>query len=85
MVNSCIYTGSVYHKRFLPVTHEFKYPVYFFSLDLAELDQLDQTCFGFSVNAFNLFSFHESDYLYGYEGSLFERVKLGLQYLLLPI
>ena len=75
MVKSAIYTGFVYHKRFLPVEHEFKYPVYFFSLDLAELEQLHRQCAGFSVNRFNFFSFFEKDYLYGFKGSLMTRVK----------
>tara|TARA_A100001015_G_C15043666_1_gene741722 strand:- start:100 stop:2061 length:1962 start_codon:yes stop_codon:yes gene_type:complete len=79
MVKSSIYTGFVYHKRFLPVTHDFKYPVYFFSLDLNELAFLNQSCFGFSVNRFNLFSFYENDYLYGFDGPLFDRVKAFLK------
>lgn len=79
MVASCIYTGFVYHKRFLPVVHEFKYPVYFFSLRLSELSILNNTILGFSINRFNLFSFHEKEYLHGYDGTLYERVKHFLQ------
>ena len=74
-----IYTGSVYHKRFLPVEHAFKYPVYFFSLKLSDLEHLKKYCFGLGINRFNFFSFHEKDYLHALEGTLNERVKLFLK------
>ena len=37
---SAIYRGSVRHRRFAPVEHAFRYPLFMMYLDLAELDHL---------------------------------------------
>ncbi len=39
-VHSCIYSGTVRHRRFHPVTHEFRYSVFQMYLDLTELPEL---------------------------------------------
>jgi len=39
-LNSAIYSGHVRHRRFVPVQHEFKYPLFMLALDLDELPQL---------------------------------------------
>jgi DUF1365 family protein len=41
-VNSCLYIGSLRHRRFLPRPHAFRYPLFMVYLDLAELE----TAFG---------------------------------------
>lgn len=35
---SCLYLGHVRHRRFEPVEHQFRYPIAYLYLDLAELD-----------------------------------------------
>lgn len=39
-MHSCIYAGSVRHRRLLPVRNEFRYGIFMMYLDLAELPQL---------------------------------------------
>jgi hypothetical protein len=39
-MQSCIYAGSVSHRRFQPVVNEFRYDIFMMYLDLAELDTL---------------------------------------------
>lgn len=38
-MKSCLFTGTIEHRRFSPVHHEFRYGVCYFYLDLDELDQ----------------------------------------------
>lgn len=38
-MHSCIYEGWVRHRRFQPVGHQFRYPIYLMYLDLDEIDQ----------------------------------------------
>jgi len=65
-LNSCIYQGHVMHHRFSPAKHRFIYRVFSCCIDLDELPWLDQLKL-FSLNSFNLFSFHEKDYGSGRE------------------
>jgi DUF1365 family protein len=60
MIQSRIFTGKVYHKRFTPAEHAFTYSGYFIKISLSELDHLKNTFF--SVNHFNLFSFYFRDH-----------------------
>lgn len=39
-MQSCIYAGSVRHRRFVPVVNEFRYRIFMMYLDLAELDRV---------------------------------------------
>lgn len=39
-MHSCIYSGAVRHRRFHPVTHEFRYSLFQMYLDLTELPEL---------------------------------------------
>lgn len=52
--------GRVLHHRLLPTPHRFNYPVYFLRLPMHRLDTVAVP--GFSVNRFNLLSFHEADH-----------------------
>ncbi len=62
MTNSCIYNGTVIHKRYKPKTHFFKYSVFSLLLDLSELKLLNDKIRFFSFNKFNLISFFEKDH-----------------------
>ena len=59
---SCIYNGTVIHKRFKPKIHFFKYKVFSLLIDLSELDNLDKRISFFSYNKFNLISFFDKDH-----------------------
>ena len=62
--NSCIYIGSVIHKRFKPKKHFFKYNVFSLFLDLDEINVLDEKIPFFSRNKFNILSFFDKDHGY---------------------
>ena len=78
MINSCIYSGSVIHKRFKPKEHFFKYKVFSLFLDLSELNELDDKLNFFSLNKFNLISFFEVDHGNRDGSSLLDWVKNNL-------
>ena len=61
-MTSCIYNGTVIHKRFKPKIHFFKYKVFSLLIDLSELDNLDKKVGFFSYNKFNLISFFDKDH-----------------------
>ncbi len=58
---SGVYDGVVVHARYKPKRHRLKYRVFSMLIDLDELEALNQLK-RFSVNRFNLFSFHEKDH-----------------------
>ena len=60
--SSCIYNGSVIHKRFKPKEHFFKYSVFSLFIDLAELKEIEKKINFFSYNKFNLISFFDIDH-----------------------
>ncbi len=78
MINSCIYSGSVIHKRFKPKEHFFKYKVFSLFLDLSELNELNNKLNFFSLNKFNLISFYEVDHGNRDGSSLLDWVKNNL-------
>ena len=39
-MKSCLYVGEVVHRRLMPVTHELRYRVFNFFVDVDELPQL---------------------------------------------
>ena len=79
MINSCIYSGNVIHKRFKPKEHFFKYKVFSLLIDLSELNELDNKLKFFSLNKFNLISFYEKDHGERDGSSLFSWVKINLK------
>ena len=79
MNNSCIYNGKVIHKRFKPKVHYFKYSVFSLLIDLSELRKMDHEISFFSLNKFNLISFHEKDHGERDVSSLEEWVKKNLE------
>jgi len=60
---SCLYECEVLHARFAPKPHRFVYRLFFFALDLDELETLHGRLALFSVNRPNLYSFRERDFL----------------------
>ena len=62
MINSCIYNGSVIHKRFKPKVHFFKYKVFSILIDISEINLLHKNLKIFSHNRFNIISFYDADH-----------------------
>ena len=59
---SAIYAGHVAHDRSRPKRHRLRYRIFMLLLDLDELEALDRRLKRFSLNRFNLLSFHERDH-----------------------
>lgn len=57
-----IYRGEVVHRRVRPRQHKLRYSVFSLLVDLDRLAELDASCRLLSVNRFNVFAFHESDF-----------------------
>ena len=62
MTISCLYTGSVMHRRIKPKTHKLRYRAFWTLLDLDELPSLDKKLRLFSMERFNLFGFYTADH-----------------------
>lgn len=58
---SCLYEGTVVHKRLTPRHHAFSYRVFALCLDVDEIDLLDQRLRLFSRNRRNLLGFRDAD------------------------
>ena len=54
--------GDVMHARMKPVAHRFDYRVFNIFIDIDRLDEADQAARLFSINRFNLASFHVRDH-----------------------
>jgi len=54
------FDGSIYHKRYSPKVHDFRYPFYFLDIDIAQLSALKNRLF--SLEGFNLFGFKSKDH-----------------------
>lgn len=61
LFQSALFPGHVTHTRLRPKVHKLGYKIYSLLLDLDELEALHSRLRLFSVNRFNLFSFHEKD------------------------
>lgn len=61
MMQSALYLGEVMHKRLRPRVHQLDYRIYAMLIDLDELPALHRRLRLFSVDRFNLFSFHGRD------------------------
>jgi DUF1365 family protein len=60
IVSHAFYEGEVYHKRYRPKEHVFRYPFYLLDIDLSILNTLKNPLF--SLEGFNLFSFRSKDH-----------------------
>ena len=61
-METCIYKGTVTHRRFKPKRHFFSYKTFSILFDLDELEDLEKKISIFSLNKFNLFSFYNKDH-----------------------
>lgn len=61
-LNSCLYVGSVFHRRVRPKSHHFRYRLFWLLVDLDELAELDRRLATFSHNRLNFFSLFDRDY-----------------------
>jgi DUF1365 family protein len=62
VTESCLYTGTVMHRRIKPKAHRLRYRVFWTLLDLDELPSLDTALRLFSLERFNLFGFYTADH-----------------------
>ncbi|UTV30069.1 DUF1365 domain-containing protein [Photobacterium atrarenae] len=62
-MNSALFVGSIRHRRFTPVSHNFSYPMFMPWIDLDELDVLQQQVTGFGTGLLNVARFRGADYL----------------------
>ncbi|HEY0301024.1 MAG TPA: DUF1365 family protein, partial [Rhizomicrobium sp.] len=62
MTVSCLYTGTVMHRRFKPTQHRLSYRVFWALIDLDELPLLANELRLFSRERFNLFGFYNADH-----------------------
>jgi DUF1365 family protein len=72
---SCLFEGSVVHRRFHPKAYQFRHGLFFMSLDLDEVDALSREVAGFSRNGFDLYSFRDSDHFPFESGDFKSRVR----------
>lgn len=63
MSSNFFYDGVIYHKRFLPKQHDFKYKFFMLDIDINNLNKEKSKLF--SYNKFNLFSFKSKDHFGG--------------------
>lgn len=68
--------GSIYHKRYFPKTHEFKYNYFLLDINTSKLETLKNKIF--SYNRFNLFSFKSKDH-FGQKSDFNSNIKELLQ------
>jgi DUF1365 family protein len=59
-VSHHFFEGTVYHKRYTPVVHEFRYPFFLLDIDLDFLASLKNRLF--SLGGLNLFAFKSKDH-----------------------
>jgi DUF1365 family protein len=61
-MKSCIFTGELYHHRYLPRENRFTYKVFFMFLDLNELEHVFDSYWLWSVGRPNIANFKRADY-----------------------
>ncbi len=62
MMHSCLYEGTIRHRRFRPVENAFRYRLFLVYLDLDELDQVFRLHPLWSAERFNLATFRRRDH-----------------------
>ena len=73
-MKSCLYAGTVRHRRSRPRVHDFRYQVFMFYLDLDELPDVARLVRPFSINRFNLVSYDDRDHMDRRPGATKEKV-----------
>lgn len=80
---SAIYTGHVRHRRFVPVQHAFKYPLFMLALDLDELPSLMASKWYMGTSVFHPVRFKRADFFEGdhedLKQAVIHRVKADFQ------
>ncbi|MFN0038519.1 MAG: DUF1365 domain-containing protein [Burkholderiales bacterium] len=74
-MNSCLYTGTLRHRRFAPRPHHFEYRLFMMFLDLGELDQVFRGRWFWSAHRPALAWLRRRDYLGNPELGLDESVR----------
>ncbi len=74
-LKSCIYEGTVVHKRLFPRAHGFSYRVFSLCLDVDEIDTIDRTLRLFSRNRRNVMSIRDGDLGAGGTESIGDKVR----------
>ena len=77
--HSALFAGHVMHQRTRPKRHRLQYSVFYLALDLEEAPAVGAALRFFSVNRFNLFSFHELDHGDGSSFPLLEQIRAKLR------
>ncbi len=75
MIESGVFLGTLRHRRFTPVAHEFTYPLFMVLLDIDRIDELMAVSRFTSRNRFNWASFDDRDHLGDPSRPLRERLK----------
>jgi uncharacterized protein len=78
-MKSCIYKGSIRHRRFAPVKNRFRYGIFMVYLDLEELAGLFDGCALWSYEKPNLASWRRRNYLGPRDLTLREAVKFRIE------
>lgn len=76
--HSCLYAGSVMHRRLHPKQHRFRYRVFWLLLDLQEAGALSEKLRWFSHNRPNIFSFYDTDHGDGTATPLYGQIERQL-------
>ena len=59
---SCLYVGSIHHRRYTPAVHQFRHSLFLASIDLDDVDSLFRYPLLFSTSRFSIVQFRRSDY-----------------------
>lgn len=78
-MKSFLYPGTIEHRRFSPVSHEFRYRVCYYFLDLDEVKSLFRVPFFFSYNFPGLLAFHRKNYMGPVDLPLKDAVKMAIK------
>jgi DUF1365 family protein len=78
-LRSCLYEGSVVHRRDTPVEHEFRFPLFMVYLDLAELDEVFTGRWLWSTRRAAFARFDRSDHIGQQTETLDESVRAAVE------
>lgn len=73
-LKSCLYPGTIEHRRYTPVANEFKYRVCYYYLDLSEIEGIFKYPLFLSMNSPGILSWSRSDYIHPNNQSIREVV-----------
>lgn len=79
VAHSCLFNGTIRHRRFTPVLNRFKYQMFMWYIDLDEVDTLAQTLWFFRKGRFGIASFNRADYVGDSEKDLKTEVLKAVQ------